>query len=122
MNDSDKRYELTEEDGIPVIRFRIYFEGEKMGPEISVLVQSLLEKKQTHIIMDFAACPVVNSVAFGVLLKTGALIVDDFQGRLLLTGATGVLTKVFETAGVTVFGEIFPTVPAAIKSIRAAGE
>lgn len=91
--------DLKNEDGVPVLELHGYY-GSDAGTRTREVVQSLLQKGQTHLIFDFSPCKLINSPGVVAIMKITMEIVEDFQGDLAITGLDNLKFTVLDMAGV----------------------
>ena len=118
MSIPEPHVELRDHEGFPVLEFHVFFDGQRLGPEVTRLVDGVLAGKKDQIILDFTRCPIINSSALGVLMHLGTKVVDDCKGRLVLVGISKLQEELFLLAGVAVLADILPDLPRALASLR----
>lgn len=108
---------LLESEKFPVIAVKGYFNAET-GKEVHQVADNLLRQDKIQIIIDFAACKVVNSLGIASLIDLALKILDDFKGRLVLAGLDDFKVSVFETAGLFPLAEGAKTVAEASQTLK----
>lgn len=91
-------YAVTEEKGFPVVRFKNYCTNETLEG-LATKVGHLCDKDKNRLVFDFSACEVINSLGMAALLET-LMIVQDYEGKVLISGLNAIQQKFFGLTGV----------------------
>jgi len=91
-------YTITEENGFPVVRFQNYCTNETLEG-LADQIGHLCDKDKSRMIFDFAKCEIINSLGMATLLET-LMIVQDYEGRVIVSGLTAIQKKFFSLTGV----------------------
>ncbi|HAE39207.1 MAG TPA: hypothetical protein DCG57_11295 [Candidatus Riflebacteria bacterium] len=91
-------YTITEEKGFPVVRFQNYCTNETLEG-LADKVGSLCDKDKSRLIFDFTSCEIINSLGMAALLET-LMIVQDYEGRVIISGLNAIQQKFFGLTGV----------------------
>lgn len=105
---------MREEQGFPVVVISGYFD-EDVGSKVLECTEGLLSAGKTSLVLDFGQCRAVNSLGVGKLVSLSMKVVEDFQGRLVLSGLKPIMVSVFEFAMIAPPSEIVPDIAAAVK-------
>lgn len=91
-------YTITEENGFPIVRFQNYCTNETLEG-LADKVGHLCDKDKNRLIFDFTSCEVINSLGMAALLET-LMIVQDYEGRVIISGLNAIQQKFFGLTGV----------------------
>lgn len=91
-------YTITEEKGFPVVRFQNYCTNETLEG-LADKVGHLCDKDKNHLVFDFTSCEVINSLGMAALLET-LMIVQDYEGEVIISGLNAIQQKFFGLTGV----------------------
>ena len=91
-------YTITEENGLPVVRFQNYCTNETLEG-LADKVGHLCDKDKNRLIFDFAKCEIINSLGMAALLET-LMIVQDYEGQVVISGLNAIQKKFFGLTGV----------------------
>ncbi|PKL49235.1 MAG: hypothetical protein CVV42_06825 [Candidatus Riflebacteria bacterium HGW-Riflebacteria-2] len=91
-------YTVTEEKGFPVVRFQNYCTNETLEG-LATKVGQLCDKDKNRLVFDFTSCEVINSLGMAALLET-LMIVQDYEGRVVISGLNAIQRKFFGLTGV----------------------
>jgi anti-sigma B factor antagonist len=86
------------------------------APTLNSYLQMALEKKSTHLVLDFSAVEFTSSAGLRALLL-GAKEAQTKGGRLVLAAVKPQIEKVISLAGFSKFIKLFPDVDSAVKSL-----
>jgi len=91
-------YTITEEKGFPIVRFQNYCTNETLEG-LATKVGNLCDKDKSHLVFDFTSCEVINSLGMAALLET-LMIVQDYEGLVVISGLNAIQQKFFGLTGV----------------------
>jgi hypothetical protein len=90
---------LQEQSGVTVVKAKGYFSVEA-GKTALAGVEGLLEMGKLLFVLDFSECAIINSPGIVAIMDLTYRIVEDFQGKLVLSGLDQLKKNVLKMAGV----------------------
>jgi anti-anti-sigma regulatory factor len=88
------------------------------GKEVMRVAEEALKAGKIFLIVDFSECPSVNSPGSAALLDVTLKALDDFKGRVILTGLKKSQVNFFSMAGIIPTAEVDDTVEKACQRIN----
>jgi anti-anti-sigma factor len=85
--------------------------------EIKDTLDAIMKLQKYEVVINLAEVPFMDSSGIGCLV-TGMYKLKKYYGRLLVTGVTGSVAKVFKLTGMESHLEVLPTVEDAITSLK----
>ena len=91
--------EHSQEGDIGLVRIQGYFNAEA-ATDLQKAGEEILAKKILKIVLDFSACPSVNSPGAVAILDFCLKVTDDFRGRVIIFGLNQLKQSFFEMVGI----------------------
>jgi len=107
---------IVENGNITVFTVKGYFE-EKAGKELAKEADRYLQQGRFILIIDFAECLVISSPGIAALIDLALLVIDDYKGRVILSGLDRLKTSVLSMSGVIPLAEVAPSIEDALKRL-----
>ena len=104
-------------ESIPILSVTGYFD-ENTAAVIDQKATEFLKAGKLSLIFDLSNCTAINSLAVGMLQHLTMLIVEDFQGHLVIATLQPIMIKVFELAMITPYASITSTNEKALSLIK----
>lgn len=76
---------VEECDDVTVFRISGYFNA-LTGEKLNTILDEIALKGKTRYVLDFSSCPLINSPGVACLLDLTMKIIEDFRGKLVITG------------------------------------
>ena len=108
--------EASSIQGFPVIRLAGYLAADSREPFFA-LVEERLEQGEIRMVFDFSGCTLINSPGVVVLMDLAYRVVEDFKGRLVLTGLDELKMRVLKIAGMFPRIQSAPTIQAGVEML-----
>ncbi|MBF0545598.1 MAG: hypothetical protein HQM08_14240 [Candidatus Riflebacteria bacterium] len=109
--------DLSQKDCFSVISVKGYVSADSRDPFTS-LIEELLGKGVTNMVFDFSACELINSPGLVIIMDITYRIVDDFNGRLVLTGLDSLKEKSLRIIGVLARAQMAQTVEVGLELLK----
>ncbi len=77
--------QVEENNEVTVFRISGYFNA-LTGEKLNTLLDETALKGKTRYVLDFSKCPLINSPGVACLLDLTMKIIEDFRGKLVITG------------------------------------
>ncbi len=91
-------YNITSENSCAVVCFIGYCSNETIET-LPAEFSLLCDKNVSRYILDFSACPIVNSLGIATILEA-LLIIKDYDGQVVITGLDALKTRFFTLTGI----------------------
>ncbi|MFZ2956308.1 MAG: STAS domain-containing protein [Candidatus Ozemobacteraceae bacterium] len=116
MNDSidQSQIELRTVDNVVVAEVTGYY-NDDTGREILARLDSVLRSGTNRLIIDFANCPLINSMGVASLLELTFRIREDHFGHIILSHITELMENVFDMAGILPLAEVASDIDSALE-------
>ncbi|MFZ2957909.1 MAG: STAS domain-containing protein [Candidatus Ozemobacteraceae bacterium] len=107
-----------DQESVPTFVVTGYFD-EDLGKELNAQIDIGLIQGKNHVIVDFSACPVINSLGVAQLLELTVRVDEDFAGKIFLVGVSPVIVKVLRLAGVVPQANLVDSLTTALQRAKA---
>ena len=91
--------DISNQDGIEIFRVSGYVDA-KGGKEIQDAGFDLLKKGSRRFVLDFSACPLVNSSGMVAIVNLAVKTVFEFNGFMVISGLDERKSSLFEMMGI----------------------
>ncbi len=95
---ADNTFTINTAEVFPIINFFGYCTDESLETLRDEVIK-LCENDKNHMVFDFSSCKLVNSLGLATLLKA-LLVVQDFEGKVVITGVDAAKKKFFSLTGI----------------------
>ena len=92
-------------DGLPVVFVKGYC-GQEAGQKLVATVDKVLRNGDIKMVIDFSECRLINSPGSVGVMDATLKIVDDFKGKVCVTGLDDIKIQVFKMVGVFPLAEV----------------
>jgi len=116
MSSHEIRVEACEGHGI--VRVKGYFSG-PAAKDARDQIENVLDEQRIRFLFDFSECNLINSPGVVGLTEITYRIVEDFQGRMVITGLDDLKIRVLKMAGIFPKSDIAATVDDGLKILLA---
>jgi len=116
---SMEAFEIITKDlgGVPVLVVKGYCNGEA-GEKLLSEVDLLASQKKTSVVIDFSECKVINSPGVAALMDLTLKVLDDFKGKLVVTGLDNLKKSVLSMARIIPMAGVAATVQEAAQQLK----
>ena len=103
-----------DQNGVIVFGVGGYFEV-NAGKQLRAYVEERVQAGKLRFVLDLTDCKVINSLGVAAVLDIAVKVIDDYRGKLVLSGLDAMKTSVFTLAGIIPYLPAVKTMAEAVK-------